>query len=99
MMHIAQVIIFSHAGGVSQGMAMSVTLSTTLVSKVPTTIGWIARKFCTNIHGHQRRNPTDFSDSLTFLLEPPAGQMFPFFSEISQKLKPVPSASTVCSAY
>ena len=29
-------------------------------------IGWIATKFGAEVHGHQRMNPTNFGDLLTF---------------------------------
>ncbi len=40
---------------------------------VSTTIGWIAIKVCTDIHGSQTMNPNDFDDPLTFPLVPPWG--------------------------
>lgn len=44
------------------------------------TIGWIAIKFSTDIHGSQKMYPTDFSFSATIRLT------FVIFSEMSQQL-------------
>ncbi len=49
-------------------------------------IGWIAMKFGTDIHGAQRMSPNVFVDSLTCLLAPPVAQSFHRSSEISQHL-------------
>ncbi len=35
-------------------------------TEILTTTGWIAMKFCTDIYGPQRMNPTDFGDLMTF---------------------------------
>ncbi len=48
-------VILSNASCVALGMAIAVCQSTTLV-QTETTIGWIAMKFCTDIHGPQMMN-------------------------------------------
>ncbi len=53
---------------------------------ISTTFGWIALKFCTDIHGAQRINPNDFGDPLTFPLAPPAGITYHLSCKISQHL-------------
>lgn len=47
---------------------------------------WIALKVCIDIRGHQRLNPKDFCDSLTFSLAPQIGQHFQLPCEISHHL-------------
>lgn len=46
------------------------------------TISWIVSKFCTDVHGPQRLNPTDF-DFLAFYLVPQTGQNL-LFSNIQR---------------
>lgn len=62
-------VFFCHASGVAIRIIMLVGRSTTLVqTEITLTIGWIARKFCTDIHDSQMMNSSDFcaTMSLTF---------------------------------
>lgn len=42
--------------------AYFVWMSTTVVQTEITTLGWIAMKFCTDVHGFQWMRPNDFGD-------------------------------------
>lgn len=53
------------------GTAVSVFLSTIEICKKTT--GWIAMKFCLDIHGPKSMNPTDFDDPPTVSLAAPGG--------------------------
>ncbi len=76
-----------NASSMALGMAVSACwLIHHFGPNISTTIGWIVIKFCTDVHGSQRMNPTDFGDPLTFSLAPPAGQSFHLSCEISQYL-------------
>ncbi len=57
-----------------------------LLVKLLKSIGSIAMKFGTDIHGVQKINFTDFGDPLTFPVATPAGQSFHLLCEISQRL-------------
>ena len=49
-------------------------------------MGWIASRSGSDIHDPQRMYLSGLNDSLTFPVEPPAGQIFYSSSEISQQL-------------
>ncbi len=67
---------------------LSVGWSTTLVQTeiFKQLLDWIAVKFCTDIHGPQRMNPTDYVDGKTVAPVPPASQSFHLSCKISSYL-------------
>lgn len=53
---------------------------------ISTMTGWIAMKFCADIHGSKRMKPTEFGVFPTFPIAPPLSLTFRVWSEIYQQL-------------